>query len=388
MKIVTCIYCRKEYSNIRSFFAHIINHEDVFGNKNKAQTHINHFKFPNENLIECKICGLKSRSILRHISQNHNIEIETYLNTFNLNRNDLTTESFKKELSSRISGEKNPAFNHMGKFSQFSKNFIKYKDLLDGEKEEIIKKKFKEVQIIKQNNPENENTKIEYWTSKGLCLEDASIELKNRQNTFTLDKCVIKHGLDKGTDIYNNRQLNWQKKLKNKTDEEIKEINKKKALTIENFIRKYGAENGTLLYNQYYKKLKNRLNAQLNNFSKISQDLFYNILFEIKDDYEEVYFATLDRGFKNNEYFVETNYGFRYLDFFIKDIDLCIEFDGDYWHKKREELDKKREEEILEVYPNLKILHIKENEYIKNKDRVIQECLSFIKGINENKSNT
>jgi len=121
-------------------------------------------------------------------------------------------------------------------------------------------------------------------------------------------------------------------------------------------------------------------------FSFISQELFWNILEKIKDMYNEIYFASFDNGEKNyqinKEYVVNTNYGFRLLDFYIKDINKCIEFDGTYWHgrvgrgnKNRDEI---REKEILETNPDMKILHIKEEDYKYNKEDVLNKCMKFI----------
>lgn len=123
-------------------------------------------------------------------------------------------------------------------------------------------------------------------------------------------------------------------------------------------------------------------------YSKISQELFWSIYEKIKNDYVDIYFATLDSdkilddSGKNHEFLINVGKTHRKLDFYIKDINKCIEFDGTYWHgikgkgnKTREE---EREKQIINKL-NCKILHIKEADFVSNKEESINKCLDFIK---------
>ena len=59
----------------------------------------------------------------------------------------------------------------------------------------------------------------------------------------------------------------------------------------------------------------------------------------------------------------------------------CIEFDGVYWHGigRGNKTDyQKRETNILESYPNLQIMHVREDEYNMNKEIVTQKCIQFL----------
>jgi hypothetical protein len=58
------------------------------------------------------------------------------------------------------------------------------------------------------------NTNVEYYINLGYDIETAKTMLSERQNTFTLDKCIQKHGEEVGNKIWKERQLNWQKELK------------------------------------------------------------------------------------------------------------------------------------------------------------------------------
>lgn len=123
----------------------------------------------------------------------------------------------------------NPGKNHGGKYSAYSKNFFKYKNLSEAEKEskikEILNKKSKTV----KNNPQNQTTKIEFYLNKGFSLEVAKLKLRERQATFSLEKCILKHGLEDGVKLFNERQKKWLNTLSNKSEEEKITINRKKG---------------------------------------------------------------------------------------------------------------------------------------------------------------
>lgn len=78
---------------------------------------------------------------------------------------------------------------------------------------------------------------IEYWIDYHMGdIELAKKSLKEQQSTFSMQKCIEKHGHEKGMEIWNNRQIKWQNNLTNKPLDEIKRINESKGLTLQNFI--------------------------------------------------------------------------------------------------------------------------------------------------------
>jgi hypothetical protein len=86
------------------------------------------------------------------------------------------------------------------------------------EKDESIKKVSEYQSKISKGvrrGPDCLPTQLDYWIKKGYNKEEAKIKLSERQKTFTLEKCVEKYGLEKGTEIYNKRQKDWIKKLFN-----------------------------------------------------------------------------------------------------------------------------------------------------------------------------
>ena len=205
-----------------------------------------------------------------------------------------------------------------------------------------VKKSFDDIHTKtwkkRRENPElyqDVNTaQIGYWLKKGYSIEDAKKKLSERQTTFSLQICIEKYGKENGKEIWMNRQMKW----------------------VEN-----------------YKK---------NNFSKISQDLFWSIYESVKEN--EIYFATLkegekDNSGKNNEYRLKLDTCAVIPDFFIKNQNKIVDFDGDYYHRKGSPNEKRKKERDEAIIRNgYKILHVKENDYKQSKEQIIQQCIDFI----------
>lgn len=276
-------------------------------------------KYPDDcdvdTFVECKICGYRSSDIATHIRM-HNITSTEYIPKYGPTKSVNTRNNLK--------GDKNPAYQHGGRLSPFSKNFINY---VDGESIEALKEQAKKT----MNGNHNNSTRIDYYLHRGLSQVEAEIALSERQTTFTLEKCIIKHGQEEGTKVWSERQEKWSKSFKKQ------------------------------------------------NFSKISQILFHKLYEQYNTT--EIYFATKDLTINNNqEYRLILHDGSLVLpDFICLDTKKIIEFDGDYWHSEKianpaKELD--RDERIKKS--GYSILHIKEYDFNKTRDYVITKCLNFL----------
>lgn len=102
--------------------------------------------------------------------------------------------------------------------------------------------------------------------------------------------------------------------------EQTIKINKSKSQTLENYINRYGDDEG-------YKRFLSYLQKHKNYYSKISQKLFVE-LDEILGQKYKTYFATKGNG----EYGIKINKKYYKLDYFIKDLNICIEFNGTHFH--------------------------------------------------------
>ena len=59
--------------------------------------------------------------------------------------------------------------------------------------------------------------------------------------------------------------------------------------------------------------------------------------------------------------------------------DKVIEFDGDYWHSTENQKEKDRLRDEYLISNGYQVLRIKESEYKKDKEKIINECLLFLK---------
>lgn len=202
----------------------------------------------------------------------------------------------------------------------------------------------------KKEHSINSKLFLSYWINKGYNKKEAKLQLKNRQTTFNLKKCIEKYGEEEGIKRWQERQDKWQNTLNNKPVEERERINKAKV--------------------QSHKS-----------FSKISQKLFWDIYNNYPDQSIHFYFAENGTD-ENNEYMLLTNNNhYRFLDFYSPELNKLIEFDGDYWHgntRGNKERDEIREKEIKDSIPNIKIYHVKECEYRKNILKTVNDCLEFL----------
>ena len=175
--------------------------------------------------------------------------------------------------------------------------------------------------------------------------------LKERQITFTLNKCITKYGLEKGTEIYNKRQKEWVKKMFN-----------------ENTCMATGR---SMIADKFIEELIKDIDNE-----NITNQFLYG----------------------KNEKFIYDN-----LEKSGKRYDLCynkkiIEFYGDFWHSNPKifeatelhkikkikcseiwQFDKRKVESAMEH--NYEVLIIWESEYINNQEEIIKKSKKFL--INE-----
>lgn len=363
-----CANCGKEFeTKFKSYYCSALCREIFYSKK----------QFPDgSDYAECKICGFRGKQINKHIATVHKMTLDEYTTKFNITKYELMTENMHKIASERVKkavaegkcgwkkGGKNPSHDKeckSGRRSPFSKNYRGYDGLTDEEKEQKISQLLKN---ISENIDKNHNraTTIEYYLKRGFSEEEAKIKLKERQATFSLEKCIEKYGEVEGKKKWEERQQKWQNTLNNKSEEEKNRINKLKASAVVNIC----------------------------SYSKISQELFNKILDKIKNKYKKIYFATYHEGRKiensnkNYEYEVilKDNIHRYFLDFYVKDINKVIEFDGDYWHSEKrgnQERDRKREVQLKSL-GFTSIFHVKEQDFKKDPEKVINECLEYLNG--------
>lgn len=237
-----------------------------------------------------------------------------------------TLEEFYKEKNKqttkgRITLLLNPDYEKIKKkygLSSRVENYIKKKNPLtnklytENEAKDFISKKQRHAANIRADKERRGIIKPKYNSyktlfEKGLTYEEANA-LFYEKNVFSLEKCIKKYGEVNGTNKWKQRQIKWQKILSNKPIEERKIILEKK-------IRNSG------FYSQqsiiFFEKLIRVL--------KVEEKI--NFTFQWKNKERFIYDEKINKFFK--------------YDFYIKEINMIIEFNGHRYHPNKKLLSEK-----------------------------------------------
>lgn len=125
------------------------------------------------------------------------------------------------EKGARVAGESNPAYGHGGKFSPYSKKFVKYDGLTEEEKEEEINSVLQQRDKTVEENPHRNPKRPEYYIHNyGMTYDEAVTAVSESQATFSLEKCIEKYGEVEGLKRWQERQEKWMNNLNSKPIEE------------------------------------------------------------------------------------------------------------------------------------------------------------------------
>lgn len=309
----------------------------------------------------CVICGYKSTSLQSHL-KSHKLSVPQYREQYGVTNEQIFHSSYTQRKSEHMTGNKNPGYQHGGKMSSFSKNNTKYDGMSDEEKQQAIVAQVNKANTTKRNNS-SYSTTIEYYTTRGFSHEEATELVKQRQRTFTLEKCIEKYGEKDGYKRWLDRQQKWLKTLAALPIGEKERIARAKTL------------------------------ALVNSYSKISKDLFVEIL-EKKPE------AQLTAKYGTDELIIHMSTGHIRPDFVIGN--KIIEFNGDFWHANpslyapNDELrfpggrgqmkivtassiwEKDSERISALCGRGYDVLVVWEHDYKKDKEGTIQKCLDFL----------
>lgn len=273
--------------------------------------------------VLCRVCNNYRRNdIKQHILNAHNMSTSDYKLKYNTKK--LISNKTKNIYSERIKGKKNPAYNHMGKFSPFSTKFVKYSNLDDDTKTKIIKDLTKKrVESTKTNF--GFSTTIDYYLTRGYSERKAKEMFRERQNTFSLEKCIQRHGNDEGFRVWKKRQEKWQNTLLQKSQDEINRINQLKGSGINagygiQKIRKGFDPNNSICY--YIRFFNNEIefwkigitNKTVskrfgkNPVFKQKHNLSYEVIDKIKGKYSDMFFVEQSILLRNKKDRIKIDY--------------------------------------------------------------------------------
>lgn len=274
---------------------------------------------PDNEVVECKICGKQYRWLAKHLRCEHGMKLADYQALY---PSEVTvSESTKQKLSDKAKGENNPGWQHGGSQSPWS-----YKS-----------KYHTPDQIQAARALANKNlvstTQLEYYLAKGYDLETAKQMRSERQRTFTKQKCIARLGTEQGLKRFLQRQVKWHRSFPK------------------------------------------------SNYSKISQKLFWAIYEQLPEGMRDsVYFAEHDRGTGayNSEYTMTVDGRVVKPDFILLDSKQIIEFNGVYWHNRpgRAERDSERNSSLIKSGYSVKV--VCESEYRKAPGVILSECLQYL----------
>lgn len=221
--------------------------------------------------------------------------------------------------------------------------------------EDCLTKKFPEYSDKNKTrvfNQMNNITKYAFNISDDI----ASIWTKEKY-AITKENLVRKWGEDIGTQKWENyckkqsfsNTFEYKKEKYGWTKEKFDEYNKSRSVTLENLISRHGEEKGLILWKEYCDKQKYSTSIQYfvekygtpkgteiyENFckkrlfgagySQVSKNLFDKISEQFKG---------FDIFYGENEWYSYDNINKKYylIDFYIKELNIGIEFNGDIWH--------------------------------------------------------
>lgn len=282
----------------------------------------------NYDYIECAVCKQRVKQISFKHAKMHGFKSPIDM------RDTLNCKIISESKRLKHVGENNPGYHHDGKLSKWSKNF---KNGYDAD----AHAKFNKNQSIIRNDDKNKHkwkTNIEYWLKETNGNEDLAQELYKKFQTRNLSYFIAKYGQEEGVKRHQQKILKWTKSFKKQ------------------------------------------------NFSNISQELFREIDKRLDNQFKhDMYYATYDRedmiSYKNKEYRLSLSDRVILPDFILLSRRKIIEFDGSYWHSKKNKRanpTREKERDLLITSNGYLVLHILETDYMVNKEKVLEECINFL----------
>lgn len=267
LKIKICPICGKEFRKGKTCQDC---REEYYLQKNIIASKLKYKNAPKNSYVVCAICGFHAGNLNSHLSLVHNTNTEDYRSKYN---SPTCSDDYLHNCSEKLKGDKNPGWQHGGKFSPFSDKFIGTTT-----KEEVLSK-------VKQTKDENfsHTTRIDYYLHRGYTQEEAELALKERQTTFSKDICVDKHGEVEGSKIWEERQIKWISSLYNRPQEEMDIINIKKLPAFSSLSGLLEVSENEVLdilgemdYDAYQ--------VYSNKITKLSNEVYYKYIDEIDPD--------------------------------------------------------------------------------------------------------
>jgi hypothetical protein len=229
-----------------------------------------------------------------------------------------------------------------------------------------------------------------------------TFNMYNKSRAVTIENLINKYGKDEGTLRWKD-YVNIQKLTKSKDyvvdkygiESWIKLCNSK-SNTLKNFVLRYGKDDGPIMYESYIKKFRETALYS----SKIATAFFTKLINTNSDVFDNltIYYA----GNSLHEYgkYCSSVGKYYFLDFYIAELNLAIEFNGDFFHAnpKIYESDAKlmwfndltssdihkNDEKKLNAIKNdhdIDVIIVWESDYKENEHETISNIINIIKNL-------
>lgn len=293
--------------------------------------------------IVCPVCKIRTRQISPGHAKMHGFDSIKHMQE--VLAMPLVTCTAKKAMSA---GENNPGYQHGGKFSHFSKNFIY------GYDEEKHRKLIEDNRNRDINQPELFKTNIAYWLKQTNGNEELAKLLYKKFQTRDLSWFVEKYGKEEGIKRHKAKTEKWINTLQSKPIAELLDINRRKV------------------------------NKTKRCFSKAEKELFstLKLVFPSLTDQWAICHNPLEKKKK----------------FYLYDMALdnkIIEYNGDFWHANPSKFNESficpynkltfnqiHERDLIKINTakenGYKVMIVWETDYKSNPKKVIEECIKFL----------
>jgi hypothetical protein len=231
------------------------------------------------------------------------------------------------------SKNKSRVFNRMCEETQYAFNIpqeiydIERRKLIVRSLDNFIAKYGKEVGEIKWEEYKKKQSITNTFEYKKAVhgMSESDFKEYNKSRAITLSNMIEKYGDYDGRKKYDEycskqqKTKSWPYMVEKYGEKKAREINKSKSHSLISFQLKYGEELGLQKFEEFIKR-------KATYCSKISQKFFDSL-----DEFLGKKFTTYYNK-KNCEYGVNLKGSYVKLDYYILELNLCIEFNGTYYH--------------------------------------------------------
>jgi hypothetical protein len=325
-----------------------------------------------------------------------------FIENFNKNKNkdlyrSISIENFKNISKCRICNDviyyydstftfKNKILNFKGKSYETKKNLDKEYNL--SVCEDCLTKQFPEYCFKNKSRVFNQ---MNYITEFAFGINhQTALNWMKEKYAITESNLIKKWGDEVGKkkwDEYRNKQsisnkFEYKRDKYGWTKNDFDNYNKSRSVTIENLINRHGEEIGLEIWNKYcdQQKYTTSINYFIEKYGKVQGEYKYNDFSKkrlFNKGYSKMSFYLfeylsnrIDKNYKiyygENEWYSYDNINKKYylLDFYIKDLNIGIEFNGDIWHANPDIYESN--DITFPFDTNLKVSDIWEKDKIKN----------------------